>query len=82
MLDIPIYLCYNTCIECELEKKMFGYKCFYNQKTCEVYADTSYGAQKQAQAYFRVKDNKRYMISVYRCVDSAGNQVIQSTVEV
>ena len=61
---------------------MFGYKCFYNGKTCEVFADTSYAAQLQAQVQFKVKGNKRYQISVYRCVDAEGNQVTHSTAEV
>lgn len=58
---------------------MSGYKCFFNGKTCEVYADTSYGAQRQAQAIFKVKDAKRYLISVYRCVDADGNHITHST---
>ena len=60
---------------------MSGYKCFYNGKTCEVYADTSYGAQRQAQAVFKVKDNKRHLISVFRCVDAEGKQVTHSTAD-
>ena len=58
---------------------MSGYKCFYNGKTCEVYADTSYSAQCQAQTIFKVTDKKRYLISVYRCVDENGNHVTHST---
>jgi predicted secreted protein len=53
---------------------MGGYKCFYNGKTCEVYANTSYEAQGKAQAIFKVKDNKRYLITAMLC-ETNGNQV-------
>ena len=57
---------------------MNGYKCFYNGKTCEVYANTSYEAQGKAQVILKVKDNKRYLITPMLC-ETEGNQVIHST---
>ena len=56
---------------------MNGYIAMYNGKKVEVYADTSYSAQKQAAALFRLAEKNRYKVSVYRCVDAQGNQVTQ-----
>lgn len=46
---------------------MNGYKVFYNGDSIEVFAESSYAAQQTAVEYWRVKKNKRHMISVVLC---------------
>lgn len=58
---------------------MNGYKCFYKGKTIEVYANTSYEAQKLAAAQFKAK--KSYDVTVVLC-EKQGKQVAHSTSEV
>lgn len=41
-----------------------GYVCFYNGKRVEVYADTTFQAQKQVAAMLKVPPKKQYMITV------------------
>lgn len=43
---------------------MNGYICFFNGRRVEVYAATSYEAQKKAAQEMRVKPNKQYQITV------------------
>lgn len=43
---------------------MNGYICFFNGRTVEVYAASSYEAQKKAAQELKVKPNKQYMITV------------------
>ncbi len=51
---------------------MNGYKAFYSGKTCEVYAETSFAAQKKAAEQFKAK--KSYEVTVILC-EKAGEQV-------
>jgi hypothetical protein len=44
---------------------MFGYKCFYKDKTCEVYALRSFDAQEKAAKIFKAK--KSYEVTVMLC---------------
>lgn len=55
---------------------MNGYICLYKNKRIEVYADSSYLAQKKAAEILKVK--KSYEISVY-LAEKDGNPVTQST---
>ena len=52
-----------------------GYSCFYNGKKIEVYAKSSFAAQQEAAKIFKVKENKRYLISVVLCELGGGEQV-------
>lgn len=54
---------------------MNGYKAFYEQKTTEVWALTSYDAQKMAQKFWGVSEKKRHMITVVLCVRFTGEDV-------
>jgi hypothetical protein len=56
-------------------REMNGYRCFYKNKTCEVYADSSYEAQQKAASVF--KTNKSYEITVMLC-EKAGEQVVHT----
>ena len=58
---------------------MNGYKAFYNGKTIEVYAASSYAAQCKAAEVLKVKSNKQYKITVVLCEDADGSDVLQST---
>lgn len=51
---------------------MSGYKAFYKGKEIEVYAETSYDAQKKAAAQYKAK--KSWEVSVTLC-EKDGNQV-------
>lgn len=51
---------------------MNGYKAFYKGKTLDVYAATSYEAQKKAALIF--KNKKSYEVTVILC-EKAGEQV-------
>jgi len=60
---------------------MNGYKAFYRGKTCEVYALTTFDAQKNAASVFKAK--KTQEVSVVLCetkTDGAapGQQVVHS----
>jgi hypothetical protein len=55
---------------------MNGYIAIYKNKQIEVYANTSYEAQKIAAAKFKSK--KTYLVDVYLC-EKDGKQVTQST---
>ncbi len=57
---------------------MNGYKAFYNGRTTEVHADTSYKAMLAAAAFFKVPANKAHKVSVVLC-EKAGEQVTHST---
>ena len=43
---------------------MNGYVCFFNGRKVEVYAASSYEAQKKAAQELKVKPNKQYQITV------------------
>ena len=58
---------------------MNGYKAFYNGKSIEVYANTSYEAQTLAAAKFKVK--KSYRVTVVLC-EKNQESVTHSTSEV
>jgi hypothetical protein len=58
---------------------MFGYKCFYKGKTCEVYALRLFDAQEAAAKIFKAK--KSYEVTVMLCekqVDGKTEQVIHA----
>ena len=52
---------------------MNGYKAFYRDKTCEIYALTSYEAQQAAAKVFKAK--KSYDVSVVLCERADGTVV-------
>lgn len=60
---------------------MNGYKAFYKTNTTEVYANTSYEAQKKAALFFKTK--KEHEVTVMLCekdvIDGVGTQVVHST---
>lgn len=64
---------------------MNGYKAFYNGKSIDVYAETSYSAQTKAVELFKPPKSKRHMVHVVLCEtntngpDEPGEQVIHST---
>jgi len=60
----------------EEARTMNGYKVFYKGKSIEVYANTSYEAQKKAAEVFKV--HKAYQVTVVLC-EKAGQQVTHST---
>jgi len=51
---------------------MNGYKVFYKGKTMEVYAESSYQAQRKAAALFKAK--KSYQVTVILC-EKNGKQI-------
>ncbi len=60
---------------------MNGYKAFYRGKTSDVYAETSFAAQKKAAEQFKAK--KSYEVTVILCEKNtdgsqAGEQVTHS----
>jgi hypothetical protein len=56
-----------------------GYICFYNSQTVEIRAKSSFAAQQEAAKILRVKENKRYLISVVLCESKEGKQVTHKT---
>lgn len=54
---------------------MNGYKAFYKDKTCEVYADSSYEAQQKAAVVFKAK--KSHEVTVMLC-EVQGKQVVHT----
>ena len=58
---------------------MNGYKAFYRGKTIEVYAATSYEAQKKAATIFKAK--KQYEVTVVLCERADGSQVTHVATE-
>ena len=55
---------------------MNGYKAFYKGKNIEVFALTSYEAQKKAAVIFKAK--KSYEITIVLC-ELKGEQILHST---
>ena len=56
---------------------MFGYKCFYRGKTCEVYALRSFDAQEEAAKIFKAK--KSYEVTVMLC-EKEGKEVVHAAI--
>lgn len=56
---------------------MNGYKAFYNNKTTEVYADTSLQARDKAAAFWKVKPKDAYKVTVVLC-EQDGKQVVHT----
>jgi hypothetical protein len=56
---------------------MFGYKCFYKGKTCEVYALRSFDAQEKAAKIFKAK--KSYEVTVILCEKQVNGKIEQVT---
>ena len=61
---------------------MNGYKAFFNGKSIEVRAETSYKAQCEAAKVLKVSDKKRYQITVVLCERADGSTVEHSAAEV
>ena len=57
---------------------MNGYKAFYKGKTIDVFAETSYAAQKEAAKQFKAR--KEYEVSVMLC-EKGGEQVTHLATE-
>lgn len=57
---------------------MNGYKCFYNGKSVDIYANGLYEAKQKAIAHFKAPRSKQHMVSVVLC-ELAGQQVEIST---
>lgn len=57
---------------------MYGFKCFYDRKTFDVYADSQLAARDKAVAHFKVRPNKVHMVSVVLC-EKDGQTVTHST---
>ena len=55
-----------------------GYITFYQSKRLEIYAASSYAAQKETARLLKISPKKEYLISVCLC-ESKGEQVYQST---
>jgi hypothetical protein len=62
-----------------------GYVCFYNPtnhgagaKRLEVYAATTFDAQKKAAEHWKVPAKKQYKISVNLCERADGSEVIHT----
>lgn len=54
---------------------MNGYMCFYKGKRHEVYADTTYDAQKKTAVFFKAK--KTYEVTVM-LAEKNGEQVVHT----
>ena len=61
-----------------VSKKVNLYRCYYNEKVTDVKADSTYGAQKQAIAVWRVPRSKQHMVSVM-LLSQAGKSYSHST---
>ena len=59
---------------------MYGYVCFYNRQRVEVYAESTYAAQKKVAAMLKVPPKKQYLISVTLCERPDGSQVVHTAV--
>lgn len=57
---------------------MYGFKCFYERKTFDVYADSLLAARAKAATHFKVHPKKEHMISVVLC-EKDGQTVTHST---
>jgi hypothetical protein len=57
---------------------MNGYKCFYDRKSVDIYANGLAEAKQKAIAHFKAPRSKQHMISVVLC-ELAGQQVTIST---
>jgi len=59
---------------------MNGYIAFYKDKKIEVYANSSYEAQKEAAAQLAVHPSKRYTVTVV-LAEKNGEQVTHTATE-
>ena len=57
---------------------MNGYKAFYAGKEIDVYATSSYAAQRLAVERFKTPKSKQHLVSVMLC-ERDGQQVTHST---
>jgi len=60
---------------------MFGYKAFYNGKTCEIWATSMLLAKTRAINHWKVPKNKQHMVSVVLCERPDGTTVVHSPSE-
>ena len=58
-----------------------GYIAFYNGKSVEVYANTSYEAQQKAVTYFKPPKSKKHMVHVV-IAEKQGEPVLHSTASI
>lgn len=60
------------------ENPRLGYKCFYGDKTADIYAESLYDAKVKAIQHFRAPKTKQHMVT---CVlaEKDGEPVYQST---
>ena len=56
-----------------------GYICFFNGKSVEIRAKSSFAAQQEAARILRVKESKQYLISVLFCESKEGEQITHRT---
>ena len=56
---------------------MNGYVCFFGSRSVEVFADTSYQAQKKAIEIFKVSQKNSYKVSVL-LAEKNNNQIVQA----
>ena len=57
---------------------MYGFKCFYNGREWETYAESMYAAKLAAVAHFKAPKSKAHMVSVVLCERPDGSTVIHS----
>lgn len=55
-----------------------GYIAFYNGKRCEVYARSSYSAQRLAIEYFKAPKSKQYQVQVMVAERPDGSTVVHT----
>lgn len=58
----------------------YGYVAFYGEKRVEVYADTSFEAQKKVAVQLKIPEKKRYMIQVV-LAQKDGKDVVHTAVD-
>lgn len=64
---------------------MHGFKCFYDRKSIDVYAESQLAARDKAVAQLKVPKSKVHMVSVVLCekdvypATGKGTQVLHST---
>jgi len=61
---------------------MNGYKAFYDGKSIEVHAESSYRAQRKAVEFFKPPKRKEHLVHVVLCERSDGSTVIHKPQDV
>jgi hypothetical protein len=60
---------------------MYGYIACYNGKQIEIYASSSYEAQRKAVLEFKAPKSKAHTVSVHLC-EKQGEPVVHSTASI